>query len=347
MDQKDTSCKEKDQGNDQPFSLIEHVMDHFTIKYGIKKIIVKTSLKVTDQLIDAIIIFVFLTILFYESHVLQIEVSVATVTLGFIFVFILIEFVAANFPTISRHFVSEEKAEYFIKNLGSYDWPKIERTLELLTFSPKNINSLFTYFQTQKDNTHFYIIDDILLWNPLSNENLDRFFSSDILSLNPRRELLIDLFLKYRNKLSTKNIENIYNAYQDDEQLIKVLVATQIDSQSLSKKFLKINEYYTKFHQNEKNKLEIGNLTKRSQTKVIPYRLVFFFLFSVMIFIGVMGITIYFRMFNSVTESAIILLSFFFSTGIGVLPGKYIADKLVYAWRDNAKIKILNLLSSK
>ena len=262
----DNSLQDGDKKTEEtPNSVIKLVLDQFAITQIFKKIISKTSWKATDQLNDAIVLFLFLLALFLGTQQLKPEFSLAIVTLIVLFILIIVEFVGANSPYFSRLFFSEEKTEHFIKNIG------------LLTFSPRNINSLLTIIQSDKDRIHPYIIDRIFLQNNLSSENLDRICSIEILSSYIRRDLIIDLLLKYDSQLSPNNIKNIFSRYHDDEQLVKLLLATQIDSDSLiisypDNSFLK--KYYEIYQRNPDMKSKILSNIQRTQFDVIPYRII-------------------------------------------------------------------------
>ena len=274
----DNSLQDGDKKTEEtPNSVIKLVLDQFAITQIFKKIISKTSWKATDQLNDAIVLFLFLLALFLGTQQLKPEFSLAIVTLIVLFILIIVEFVGANSPYFSRLFFSEEKTEHFIKNIGSIPSLKIEKNIGLLTFSPRNINSLLTIIQSDKDRIHPYIIDRIFLQNNLSSENLDRICSIEILSSYIRRDLIIDLLLKYDSQLSPNNIKNIFSRYHDDEQLVKLLLATQIDSDSLiisypDNSFLK--KYYEIYQRNPDMKSKILSNIQRTQFDVIPYRII-------------------------------------------------------------------------
>jgi hypothetical protein len=338
MPSEDSKCESNRQSNDvTPYSVIEHIIDHFGITHGIEKIFEKTSFKPTDQMINAIVFFIFFLVLYFEPLLL-------IITLIVLFIFIIIEFVVANIPFFSKIFSSEEKTDYFIKNIGSYQISEVDRNIRLLKFSPKNINSLLDYMLLNRENTHFYIIDDILLYNPLSTENLDKLFSPEILNLRPRRELIIDLLMKYNNQLSSRNIENISTSFSDDEDLIKILIATQIDFQALLSKKPSFKEGFDKYQKNEKSRSVITALIHRTQANVILYRIALFFVFLLIIWGGLLYFVGTSLASNPNVLSGFVFFSFFISFGIGAILGKVIGNAICYWWIDRAKKQLLNLL---
>lgn len=333
--------------DDEPNSVIKLVFDQFAITHAIKKIIDKTSWKATDQLNDAVVLFIFLVVLFYESQLLKPELSLAVVTLIILLFFIVVEFVGTNIPYFSRLFFSEEKAEHFITNLESYKMPVVERNISLLTFSPKNINSLLSIIQTNKNKIHPYIVDQILQYNALSTENLDRVFSIEILKSNLRRDLIIDLLMKYKNQLSTENIENVFTVFMDDEQLIRILIATQIDSESL----ISIHptnqqhiEYFDKYQKNNENKTKISTLIKRTRLNIVFFRIIAFFFFLPFFWISILFCLSYFNMVNSLNIGSTMLVSLFISGFLVSYVIKPIVDRVVYYWIDASKTKFLATL---
>jgi hypothetical protein len=341
------SSNSEQKGEDKPNSVINTVLDQFAITHGIKKIIDKTSWKATDQLNDAIVLFIFLIILFYESQLLRWDLSVASITLYVLVFFIIVEFVGANSPYFKRFFFSEERVEHFIKNLASYKTTDVDKNLSLLTFSPKNINSLLTIIRTDKNKIHPYIIDDILRYTTLSTENLDLIFNFDILELNLRKELVIDLLIKYKNQLSPQNIQNIYTIYKDDEKMIKILIATQIDSQSLlsiNSDNPKLKEFFDKYQMDEKKKSKNSKLIARTKIDIISCRIASLLILWLVFIVSIIFAAFYFNIVTSLNMSSVFLISFF---GSGILAGiitRTIVDKIVYYWKDNAKNEFLKML---
>jgi hypothetical protein len=333
--------------NEEPNSVIKLIFDQFAITHAFKNIMYKTSWKVTNQLNDAIVLFIFLVILYYESNLLKLDLSLASITLYVLIIFIIIEFIGANNPYFKRLFFSEEKAEHFINNLKSYRTTEVDKDLSLLTFSPKTINSLLTIIETDKNKIHPYIVDDILRYNTLSTENLDRIFSFEILRSNLRRELIIDLLMKYKNQLSQKNIENIYTFFKEDENLVKILIATQIDSQSLfgiESDNSKLKEYFDKYQINEKNKTEISILIARTKTDEIFYRIASLILLWPVIWFSIVYCMFSLQIVTAVNLSAVLILSFFISGIIASGLVRHLVFRVIAYWIENAKVKFLEKL---
>jgi len=344
----DTSPPDGDKKADEaPNSVIKKVFDQFAITHIFKKIIDKTSWKATDQLNDAIVLFIFLFVLFYGSQQIKPEFSLAVVTLIILLIFIIVEFVGANSPYFSRLFFSEEKAEYFIRNLESYKTPEVERNLSLLTFSPKNINSLLSVIQSNKNKVHPYVTDRILLYNPLSSENLDRVFNIDLLRSNLRRDLIIDLLMKYENRLSPENIENIFVVFENDEQLIKTLIATQIDSETLLATHPNcpiLEESFKKYHKNAETKSKIFKLITKTQTNIVTYRMIFCLSFWAVFWGALLLLLNYLHLINNISFILIIFSTFFISGLVAAFVIKPIVDKIVNHWIDTSKLKFFELL---
>ncbi|MFA5331067.1 MAG: hypothetical protein WC342_01700 [Methanoregula sp.] len=333
--------------NEDPNSIIKLIFDQFAITHAFKNVMDNTSLKVTNQLNDAIVLLIFLLILFYSSNILRLDLSLASVTLYVLAIFIIIEFIGANSPSFKRFFFSEAKAEYFLKTLVSSKSKEIDKNISLLTFSPKNINTFIHLIQTEKNSIHPYIIDDILKFNDLSLENLDKIFTSEFIKSYLRRELIIDLLIKYNNQLSPKNIDAIYSVFKDDDQLIKILIATQLDSQYLIREkniASKIQSLYDKYQTNEKNKKQISCFIARMKTNIVPFRLVSLLILWPVLWIGLFYCSFYFRIITPVNESTIFLVSFFISGIVSMGIIRFVVDTIVHYWRDNAKATFLAML---
>lgn len=335
--------------DDEPNSIIKTVLDQFAITTAIKKIFDKTSLKATKYFNDAIILLIFLLIIFIQSDALKLDFSLPIITITILTILIILEFVGANTSIFKRFFFSEEKSQYFIDNIGSYRTSEIERRLQILTFSPNNINSVLLIIKENKNQIHPFIVEYILRHNTLSTKNLDLLFSPEIIKQNLNKGLIIDLLIKYNDKLSIENIENIYTIFRDDDVVIKSLFATQRDSYSLLDIFPENNllkELCDKCQRNIKIKKTFSKYIKHTKIRQIRFRLIvslflWFFLWIAFTYYAFSNWNI-----SSSNFSILLYTSFFISGFIAPYIGVYIADLIIVFWIDKAKRQFRDALNS-
>ena len=331
----------------EPNSIIGYLLDQFAVSHIIKNIGDRTSWRITSELNNAIILFIFLLFTFYVSNIISWDLlSAPMLILIIVLIFIITEFVGANTSYFKSLFFSEEKANYFIRNYTGSKTENIERDLSTLNFSPKNIQTLLEIIQSPDNIIPSYIVDDILIYNSLSPENLETLFSKTINVYELRRDLIIDLLIKYQNHLSPKNVENIYNKYKHDPSLVKLIFITQIDSFhliGLDPSNSELRNYYENYHNNLETKSKKNKLIDKTQIRSLYYRGILLAtlwpLFAGLIIIS--GITIL-----RVPESlwlALFQVAILISLGIIVILIKYIVNPYAYSVREVARQKLLNL----
>jgi len=331
----------------EPNSVIGYLLDQFAVSHIIKNIGDKTSWRITSEFNNAVILFVFLLFTFYVSKILSWDLlSAPMLILIIILAFIVTEFIGANTSYFKGLFFSDEKANYFLKNYATSKTEDIEKDLDTLNFSPKNIQILLEIIQSPDNKIPPYIVDDILTYNSLSPENLDIIFSKTISVYEMRREFIVDLLLKYQNKLSAKSMNAIYEKYKQDLPLIKLLILTQIDSSHLIDKDPsnpQLRKYYDEFHNNMKIKSIKNKLIDKTQIKSRVYRGILlatlwpFF----MILLFLLGVVVL-----RVPESLWLVLFYvvcFISLIIMAILFKYLVNPIIKNVKEVSKQKLLNL----
>jgi hypothetical protein len=274
----DNSRRKADIEENEPNSVIKYLFDQFGITHIFKNIGDKTSWEITWQLNDALILFIFLFFTFFVSKLITWDLlSPPMLILGILLLFLITEFVGANTSFFKGLFFSEEKANYFLRNFTTNKTTDIEKELQNLNFSPKNVQLLLEIIMSDKKKIPSYVVDEILTKNSLSPENINTIFSTIIRSYELRRDLIIDLLIKYQNQLSSDNLDNLYTKYKNDKQIVKLIFTTQIDSHSLINKESTNEEfirYYESFQNNRIIRSEKNKLIEKAQIKSSGYRLV-------------------------------------------------------------------------
>jgi len=243
-----TSREEEKDTQTGPNSVIQRFCDQFEIKDPILKLVNKTSLKLTSQFFDLIILVIFLFIIFYESGILKYELNTPAITLIMILFVAMIELIGAHTSLLKRFFINDEKAKYFFNNAPSMTYKQMEDYIENLYFSSKCINRLLKLLAQNPNYLPKEIIDRIISTQDLTKENLDLLFSPNIIKYI-RTSMIMHILLQKQNKLTQENIQNIYNHYIDDRTMIKILIATQSDVNILLREgeHEDLSRYYTNF----------------------------------------------------------------------------------------------------
>jgi hypothetical protein len=111
------------------------------------------------------------------------------------------------------------------------------------------MNYLLSIVEQDKNKIPPHIVDKILTYQDLTKENLDKIFCPEILR-NLREKTIISILFKKIDKLTPENINAVYDTFKDNDQILKVLFATQYDSKSLLDSETgtqKINGYFQKY----------------------------------------------------------------------------------------------------
>lgn len=220
---------------EEPPSIISLFFDQLNFKGLLKKIFEKTPIEVTDSFIDATLLFVFLAILLYPFGVLKFELSIYTVLLFAIGLGAILEFIGINTPYLKRFFVTDMRTKMILEKIPSMTKREIEENLEVLNFSSKCMNLFLQSLERKQSKYPSFIIDLVIETQILRKENLDLLLSPKLCN-NIRPDMMIKVLLKYRDFLTPENIQNIYNNYKNDDDIIKILIATQKDSYFLIQK---------------------------------------------------------------------------------------------------------------
>jgi hypothetical protein len=230
-------------------SIIQLFLDQFKFKQSLLTIFNHTSVNISPRFIDASVLFLFLTFIFGINGLLKWDLTTPMITLGIVALFAIIEIIGTNTTFFKKFFDTDKKTRSFLDNLDSMSTNKIEDDINYLNFSSGNMNYLLSIVEQDKNKIPPHIVEKILISQDLTKENLDKIFSPKILN-NFREKAIITILFKKLDKLTPENINAVYDTFRDNDQILKVLFATQYDSKYLLKNdgnTQKLNEYFEKY----------------------------------------------------------------------------------------------------
>ena len=248
-DSSEDSKKTLNQILNEQNSIIQLFLDQFKFKQSLLTIFSQTSINITPRFIDAFVLFLFLTFIFGINGLVKWDPTTPMITLGIIALFAIIELIGTNTTFFKKFFDTDKKTRSFLDNLDSMSTKQIEDDINYLNFSSSNMNYLLSIVEKDKNKISPHIVEKILTSQDLTKENLDKIFSPNLLQ-NLREKTIITILFKKMEKLTLENINAVYDTFRDNDQILKVLFATQYDSKSLLKhdgEAQKLNGYFEKY----------------------------------------------------------------------------------------------------
>jgi hypothetical protein len=236
-------------------SIIQKLFDQFLIKPNILRIANQTSFTFTEWFFDSVILFLLFLVLFYFENLLIWGINSATLILIIIALFAIIEFIGANVTIFRRMFSSDEQTNKVLNNIGTIPSPKLEQRINELRFSPRCINKVLEMISDNPDKIPPYLFEQIITNQSITQENLNKLFTTKIL-LNIREEVIFNLFFRKRDKLTKQNIKTVIDNFSQNDRILKMLAATQKDSVELMinhPKKSEFNQLFNKYHIREEH----------------------------------------------------------------------------------------------
>jgi hypothetical protein len=287
----DSSSLEKKSDKEED-SIINRFLDVINIKEFLEIIFSKIHIKTSDSFISGFILAIFLIWLYHELSILELNLSSWMVVLYVLFIFLFLDFLGKNTDTIKKFLFNEENNRNFLNNINSYDARNVQNEILLRNFSPLNINFYLNKIEEEPQKESGFIFENIIINNDLTVENLNKIFSPRI-RIFLRENLVIDLLIKYRNRLSINNIKNLYDYYGSNERILKFIFATQNQSEFLKNENIELLPYFEKYRlnktsefvkiNNELIKNDISNFREFTFRSIITLLI---FQFMVIFFIG-------------------------------------------------------------
>jgi len=248
-DSSEDSKKPLNQILNEQNSIIQLFLDQFKFKQSLLTIFSHTSINITPRFIDAFVLFIFLAFIFGINGLVKWDPTTPMITLGIIALFAIIELIGTNTTFFKKFFDTDKKTRSFLDNLDSMSTKQIEDDINYLNFSSSNMNYLLSIVEKDKNKISPHIVEKILNSQDLTKENLDKIFSPTLLQ-NLRERTIILILFKKMEKLTPENINTVFETFKDNDQILKVLFATQYDSKSLLKydeESHKLTGYFEKY----------------------------------------------------------------------------------------------------
>lgn len=244
--------KDEDVGENSVISLL---LDIFNFKKFLETIFhSQNKIVFTHNFINIVLLFLFLLFIFWQSEVLNFSKTPATIALGFIVIAGFFEVLGANTSLFKNFFVKDAKTKTFFDKISSLSAYQIDNFLKNQTFSVECLNH-FIMSLNDKDRYPPSVVYSVIDTQKIRTENLDLLLSPTIIK-NLNQKLIIRLLFKCSNFLKYSHIENIYQNFHENEDVIKILFATQKYSDcllNLDPDNHKLKEYFNKYQIEKKH----------------------------------------------------------------------------------------------
>ena len=242
--------EQSNSAEDDENSVISFILDIFNIRRLLETMLYSQKwLKITKNFVNVLLLLIFLTFVFWETGTFKFEISPVTTTLMSICLIGLVEIAGANRWILKNRFTREARAKKFFDNLNSMKSKDIKAEMKTQKFSSNCINYLFRKIEKNDTEYPLYLINLIIENQYLDQNNLNLLFSSKFFKAideNTIKKLLI-----YKRELLTpENIQTIYETFEDEDDIVKILVASQY-SRFLIKKYpenKRLTSYYENYH---------------------------------------------------------------------------------------------------
>jgi len=273
--------------DDNTNSFIEFFLDTFNFKKFLSSFLrSQNRFKITQNLINIILLFIFLLFIFWQTDTLSFQKKSTTITLALLLIAAILEFLGANTSIFKGLFDNDFKTKKFIQRIHFLRPNEIKNEAKSKVFSSKCLD----YFISKLKDVNSYppnVVYIMLNSQFLSKQNLDLLFSVDIIhNLSPK--LIQRILFKNENQLTKNNISTIYDTFSYNRTVIKTLIATQEYSYFLIDSYPKDTELSGYFDKYQKNKEHLDWLLK-----LIPIRKLNQIQMSITLFFGVGLIILY------------------------------------------------------
>lgn len=323
-------------------SIIAFVLDTFNVKKFLETIFQSQNrFKFTQNFIYLMLLFIFLSVIFWITGILKIELSAGTGVLAIIIIAGILELLGANTGIFTgifkKWFNNDIRTADFFKNLPGMTPSEALSQLNTLNFSNECVESFIKSIKNN-DTYNIDLLDNIFKKQPFSFRNMDLLFTEDTLKClddKPMERILS----RYGRRLSSSHMENVYKVFKDNDKIMKLLITTNERSNELIKTHpndKKIEEYYDKYqikkiHRNLKLKISSSSKYTLTIGAVIAMGIpiiIFLILFIPLVNGGFLNTPIQHQ--NQVMESVsiIVVFSFLFLSFPIMLITRWIAGRL-------------------
>ncbi len=269
MDVATNNCDSQHESIDlnQLESLIAKFLDQFTLKDSIIKITSKTPFKVTSELVDTIILLVFLIIIYLEAGILKLEWSFNISILSVLTLSAIVELAYVNTSLLGKYFGKDASTKRFLQRARMLSQGEAKNEIKSLVFSSECMNLFLNSIANDKNLYPPSVIESVVRKQVLSTENMDLLFSPDV-SRNVLPDLIMDVLVEYRNALTYNHVLNVYTQFKNNKSMIRLLVATQSNSYFLLENFRDDSELYQYYNEYQMDKKHNDWILKYIKTNI-------------------------------------------------------------------------------
>jgi len=232
----------------------------FLDNYGIKVVLDLLGklklVKITNSFKLEFIFFIFFFGFCWHERLLNLELSAPTIILVGDFFLFSCDLINSNLDSIidfyNNSFNRDKKVENFFKRYPNMLPRDAEAEVRTLTFTPKAYQNFILSLKDTKNYSHRFI-SLVLERGRLTNSNLDLIFTPDILN-RLDKPLICRLLFAYRNSITDANIQNTYETFKNDDEIVRMLIATnQSDYLPRAYKLDSLISYYHKFQKKKEH----------------------------------------------------------------------------------------------
>jgi hypothetical protein len=234
---------------DDENSIVAFFLDTFNVKKFLETIANSQGyVKITHNFINIVLLLLFLTFVFWEDGMLTLKKTSATTTLIILVFGAIFELLGANTSIFKGLLDSDTKTKKFIDGLSVLWNNNIENEVTRFDFSPKCLN----YFIKKLEDVNSYsqsVVYAVIESQFLTKDNLDRLLSPKVVK-NLSKKLILKILFQYENILTQENMENIYNNFYLDNDVVKILIVTQESSDfliNLHSENPKLSKFYLRY----------------------------------------------------------------------------------------------------
>lgn len=234
-------------------SIIAFVLDTFNVKKFLETIFQSQNrFKFTQNFIYLTLLFIFLSVIFWITGILKIELSAVTGVLSIIIIAGILELLGANTGIFTgifkKWFNNDIRTADFFKDLPGMTPGEALSQLNALNFSNECVENFIKSIKS-KDTYNIDLLENIFKKQPLSFQNIDLLFTEDKLKCLDDKPMERILY-RYGRRLNSSHMENVYKVFKDNDKIMKLLITSNENSNGLIKTHpndKNIEEYYDKY----------------------------------------------------------------------------------------------------
>jgi hypothetical protein len=242
--------------------------------------------KTTDKFVDATMLFSFLLIIFFQTGNLKFELNAATKILLVILFFIIGESAGKNITQLRKLLNRSESKKDFLRNVKNMTDKEAIEEMKRKTFNSEDIDYFIKLLQEDNSFSPKFVYS-FIDWQGITTKNLEKLLSSNTI-VHLYSDTICLILYKKCNCLKRNQLFSIFEHFQEQEEVIKMLFSTQKYSYLLLESEPKNNflsKYYTKY---QLNKTHMDKFLKYFPVEKIQTigNIIFWIIFIIFIVLG-------------------------------------------------------------